>query len=98
MKQEAKRREDSIQAYQAGGRQDLADKEAAELAIIRQYLPAQLSEAEVMTALEPLVAAAKENNTDKNFGALMKQAMQQLNGQADGKVVSTVLKQLLAKQ
>jgi uncharacterized protein YqeY len=93
LKQEAKRREDSIQAYQAGGRQDLADKEVVELEIIRNYLPAQLSEADVKAALQPLVAAA----TDQNFGLLMKQAMQLLNGQADGKIVSAVLKQLLAQ-
>lgn len=93
LKQEAKRREDSIQAYTTGGRKDLADQEAAELEIIRQYLPAQLSEADVKAALAPLVA----NATDKNFGLLMKQAMQAVNGQADGKVVSAVLKQLLAQ-
>jgi uncharacterized protein YqeY len=94
LKQEAKKRDDAIQAYRSAGRADLADKEAAELTIIQAYLPAQLSEADVKTALQPLVAAS----TDKNFGALMKQAMQQLNGQADGKIVSSVLKQLIAEQ
>lgn len=94
LKQEAKKREDSVSAYAAAGRQDLADQETVELAIIRQYLPAQMSEAAVTAILQPLVAAS----TDKNFGALMKEAMQAVNGQADGKVVSAVLKQLLAQQ
>lgn len=93
LKQEAKKRDDAIQAYRSAGRTDLADKEASELTIIQNYLPAQLSEAEVKTALQPLVAAS----VDQNFGMLMKQAMQQLNGQADGKVVSSVLKQLIAE-
>lgn len=92
LKQEAKKREDSVTAYAAAGRTDLADQESAELAVIKKYLPEQLSEAEVKAALQPIVAAA----TDKNFGGLMKQAMQAVQGKADGKVVSTVLKQLLA--
>lgn len=92
IKQEGKKREDSITAYASAGRTDLADKETAELQIIKKYQPVQLSEAEVKVVIQPLV----ENATDKNFGSLMKQAMQELQGKADGKVVSTVLKQLLA--
>ncbi len=94
LKQEAKKREDSITAYAAAGRQDLADQETAELEIIRYYLPAQMSEADLTALIVPLVEAS----ADKNFGALMKQAMQAANGQADGKLVSAVLKKLLAQQ
>ena len=92
LRQEAKKREDSIASYTAASRSDLADQEKTELEIIKTYLPAQLSEADVRTALEQLVA----NSVDKQFGALMKQAVQQFDGRADGKLVSTILKSLLA--
>lgn len=92
LKQEAKKREDSIQAYRQGGREDLASKEQAEFAMIQKFLPAQLSDAAVRAELQPLVVAA----SNKDFGALMKQAMQQFQGRADGKQVATILKELLA--
>jgi len=92
LKQEAKKREDAITTYTQGGRTDLASKEQAELAIIKQYLPAQLSDDAVREQLKPIVAAAPS----KDFGPLMKQAMQALQNQADGKQVSTILKELLA--
>lgn len=92
LKQEAKKRQDSVQAYRAAGRNDLADQEQAEWELIKQYLPAQLSEAEVKVVVDQVVQGAGDN---KNFGLLMKQVMQQLDGKADGKVVSTVLKQAL---
>ncbi|MBI4407224.1 MAG: GatB/YqeY domain-containing protein [Candidatus Kerfeldbacteria bacterium] len=92
LKQEAKKRQDSVQAYRAAGRNDLADQEQAEWELIKHYLPAQLSEAEVKIVVDQVVQA---NGDNKNFGLLMKQVMQQLDGQADGKVVSTLLKQAL---
>lgn len=92
LKQEAKKREDSMQTYRQGGREDLATKEQAELAVIQQYLPAQLSDDAVRTGLQEVIAAADT----KDFGALMKQAMQHFHGQADGKQVSAILKQLLS--
>ncbi len=96
LKQEAKKRLDSVQAYRAAGRNDLADQEQAEWELIKQYLPAQLSEAEVKAVVDQVVQASiKNNGEDKNFGLLMKQVMQQLDGKADGKVVSTILKQAL---
>lgn len=91
-KQEAKKRHDSIQAYTQGGRLDLAEKEQAELAVIEQFLPAQMTEEAIRTELQQLVAQAE----NKNFGVVMKQAMQQLHGRADGQQVATILKQLLA--
>lgn len=92
LKQEAKKRQDSVQAYRAAVRNDLADQEQAEWELIKHYLPAQLSEAEVKAVVEQVLAANADN---KNFGLLMKQVMQQLDGKADGKVVSTILKQVL---
>lgn len=96
LKQEAKKRLDSVQAYRAAGRNDLADQEQAEWELIKQYLPAQLSAAEVKAVVDQVVQASIKNDGDnKNFGLLMKQVMQQLDGKADGKVVSTMLKQAL---
>lgn len=92
LKQEAKKREDSIATYAQGGRADLAAKEQAELDMIKQYLPAQLSDEAVREQLRPVVAAA----ANKDFGSLMKQAMVQLQSQADGKQVSKIIKELLA--
>ncbi|EKD75891.1 MAG: hypothetical protein ACD_43C00282G0004 [uncultured bacterium] len=91
LKQEAKKRADSITTYTQGGRADLANKEQAELEIIKQYLPAQLSDTAVREQLKPLVVGA----TTKDFGQLMKQAMLQLQNQADGKQVAIILKELL---
>ena len=96
LKQEAKKRQDSVTAYRAAGRNDLADQEQVEWELIKQYLPAQLSENEVKTVVDQVVQASIKNDGDnKNFGLLMKQVMQQLDGKADGKVVSTILKQAL---
>lgn len=92
LKQEAKKREDAIATYTQGGRNDLASKEQAEFEIIKQYLPAQLSDETVRDQLKS-IATGKSN---KDFGPLMKQAMQVLGNQADGKQVAKILKELLA--
>lgn len=92
LKQEAKKRADAIATYSQGGRSDLANKEQAELEIIKQYLPEQLSDEAVRNQLKPVVAG----KTNKDFGPLMKQAMQILGSQADGKQVAKILKELLA--
>lgn len=90
LKQEIKKRQDAIQAYQGGGRADLAAKEQAELVVLERYQPTQLSADAIRAQLQNLVSAS----ADKNFGLLMKQAMEQFGGAADGKTVSTILKEL----
>ena len=91
---EIKQRQDAIAQYTAGQRVDLADKEKAELIILQRYQPAQLSTDELTKKLEAVVQAS----TVKDFGPLMKQAMQATQGQADGKQVQVILKQILARQ
>lgn len=91
---EIKQRQDAITEYTVGRRTDLADKERAELTVLQRYQPAQLSEADLTKKLEAVVSAS----TVKDFGPLMKQAMQAIQGQADGKQVQTILKQILARQ
>ncbi|PIW36272.1 MAG: aspartyl-tRNA amidotransferase [Candidatus Kerfeldbacteria bacterium CG15_BIG_FIL_POST_REV_8_21_14_020_45_12] len=88
---EGKKRRDSIEQFAAGGRQDLADKEQAELAIIQTYLPAQISEEDIRTAVQAVISETGSNQ----FGAVMGQAMQRLKGQADGDVVKKIVQEFI---
>jgi uncharacterized protein YqeY len=88
----AKQRRESVEAFRKGGRDDLADKEQAEIAIVESYLPAAASEEEIDAAV---VAAITETgaSTAKDFGKAMKTAMAKLAGKnADGKRVSEKLR------
>ena len=89
---QAKKRKESITAFRDGGREEMAKKEETELKIISRYLPAQLDEAEIKKVVQEVTAATE----DKNFGLAMKQVMARLKGQADGKVVSRLVKEALA--
>lgn len=92
---EVKRRRDSVEQYRAGQREDLAAKEEAEIAILQAYLPQQLAPAE----LEAKVAEAIEKvgaKGPKDMGAVMKALLPEVQGRADGKVVSELVKQRLA--
>lgn len=90
----AKRRRESIEAYGKAGRQDLADKEAAELAIISEYLPQGLSQEEVMTIITAAIAelGAKGPN---DVGKVMGKIMAQVKGRADGKLVQQLVREKL---
>ena len=92
LQKEAKKRDESIALYQQAGRKDLADREAEELAVIKAYLPAALSEAEVKDAVVKMKAAG-ELGTD--FGSAMRAVMAKFKGQADGKLVADIVKQEL---
>lgn len=93
---EIKKRKDSIEAYRAGARQDLVDREEAELKILSRFLPAQLSDAEIKERVKAVVAALPEEEK-KNFGKVMKQVMAELKGQAGGELVSRAVKEALAE-
>jgi len=90
----AKQRRDSIEAYRKAAREDLAAKEEAELAIIQSYLPRQLSEDEVARIVDEAIAETGAT-APKDMGAVMKAAMPKLQGAADGKVVSRIVKERL---
>ncbi|MDD4606973.1 MAG: GatB/YqeY domain-containing protein [Patescibacteria group bacterium] len=92
---EAKKRQDSIQAYEQGGRQDLADQEKKELEIIQQYLPAQLSEDEVRKIIQNTIESLG-NVSLQDFGKIMGAIMPKLKGQADGNLVNQIVKEILA--
>jgi len=91
----AKQRRDSIEAYRAAGREDLAAKEEAELAIIQSYLPRQLSEDEIARIVDEAIAETGAA-APKDMGAVMKVVVPKVQGTADGKVVSRIVKERLA--
>lgn len=89
-----KQRKDSITQFEAGGRQDLADTEKAELAILSDYMPASLSDAEIAAE----VAAATAGATGpQDMGKVMGVLKQKLAGRADMTKVSALVKVVLAK-
>ena len=89
-----KQRRDSIEQYMAGGRQDLADKEAAEIAMIEVYLPKQMSEAE---AKDAIAAVIKETGAEgpKDMGKVMGALKAKYTGQMDFGKASGMVKELL---
>ncbi len=90
-----KQRKDSLEIYEKQNREDLAVTEREEIAIIEKYLPEQLSEAD----LEPIITAIIAQTgaaSMKDMGKVMGMASKQLAGKADGKLISGVVKRLLA--
>ena len=90
-----KQRRDSVTAYTEGGRQDLADKESAEIQVLQAYLPAQLSADAVATAVAEIIAQTGATGP-RDMGKVMGAAKQRLAGQADMGLVSQLVKQALA--
>lgn len=90
---EAKKRKDSIEAFEKGGRKDLAEKERNELVIIQAYLPAQLSPAEA----EKIAIAVVKKGGFTDFGPAMKEVMKELRGKADAKAVTEAVKKALGQ-
>ena len=96
IKKQVKQRQDSIEQFKNGGRQDLADKETKELEILKSYLPQQLSEDKIREIIEE---AVKETGASwpQDMGKLMKALLPKLSGQADNKLVSELVKARLQK-
>ncbi|PIQ48958.1 MAG: glutamyl-tRNA amidotransferase [Cytophagales bacterium CG12_big_fil_rev_8_21_14_0_65_40_12] len=90
-----KQRRDSAQIYKDQNREDLYAIEMAEVAIIEQYLPKQLSEAELEAAVRDVIAQVGANGP-QDMGKVMGAASKALAGKADGKAISTVVKNLLS--
>lgn len=90
-----KQRKESAQQYADAGRQELADNELAEAAAMDPYLPRQLSEAEVEVVLKEIIAKVGAS-APSDMGKVMGVATKQLAGQADGRLISTLVKKLLA--
>ncbi len=90
----AKQRRDSLEIYKEQGREDLAAKEESELAVIEEFLPKQLSEAELETELKAIIADVGASSP-KDMGKVMGMATKKLAGKADGKAISAMVKGLL---
>ncbi len=95
LQSQVKQRRDSIEQYQQAGRIELAEKEAAEIKIIEEYLPAALDEAAIARVVEETIAETGASSM-KEMGAVMKAVMAKLAGQTvDGKAVNQIVKSKL---
>ena len=92
---EIKRHRDSVEQYRAGNRPDLVEKEEAEIAVLQGWLPAQLTEAELRARVDEAVARVKATGP-KDMGAVMKALLPEVQGKADGKLVSELVKARLS--
>jgi len=90
----AKQRRESIEAAEAGGREDVAARETAELAIVNEYLPKQLDEAE-LEAIARQIASEVGATDPKDRGKVMGPLMQRIRGQADGRLANQVVERIL---
>ena len=93
---QVKTRRESIKAYTDAGRDDLAAKEQAEIDILQPYLPAQLAEDEVRALVAEAIAATGASSP-KDMGRVMGALMPKVKGRADGKLVSGIVNEELAK-
>lgn len=89
-----KQRQDSIEQYSNAGRTELADKERAEMELLKAYLPAELSEEELESGLREIVASTGAQSK-KDLGKVMKEATAQFKGRADGKKIQEIVSRLL---
>jgi uncharacterized protein YqeY len=90
-----KQHKDSIEQFQKGGRDDLVEKEQAELGFLESYLPQQLSEEGVKALVKEAIEAVSATSM-KDMGKVMKYVMPKAQGRADGKVINQLVKEYLA--
>jgi uncharacterized protein YqeY len=93
---EVKTRRESVEAYEKGGRNDLAAKEQAEIAILSEYLPQALTEAEIGALVAEAITATGATNA-RDLGKVMGWLAPRTRGRADGKVVSGLVASALAR-
>lgn len=94
LRKEARQREESIDAYVKAARPDLADAERAELVVIQSYLPQQIDEEAIRGVAQTVISEVGATGP-KDMGRVMPVVMAKLAGQADGRLVSQVVRQLL---
>ena len=92
---QAKMRKESIELFAQAGRKDLVDKEQAQLDLINEYLPEQMSEKEADEIISKIISDAG-TTSQKDFGRLMSEVMKQLKGKIDGKIIQDILKSKLS--
>ncbi len=89
-----KQRRDSLDIFEKQGREDLAAKEKEEMAVIEKFLPKQMSEAEIKEAVAKIITETGASSA-ADMGKVMGVASKQLAGKADGKTISSIVKELL---
>ncbi len=97
VRSEAKKRKEAIKSFQEGNREELAEKEKKELKVLSEYLPAEISEAEIE---ETVMAAIKETEAKniKDIGKVMSAVLAKVKGRADGAKVSEIVRKNLANE
>lgn len=87
---QVKQRRESIEAFEKGGRMELVEKEKAELALLKSYLPEEVSEEEIMAIVRETITSGASD-----IGAIMKAVMPKVKGRADGSLVRRIVEDLL---
>jgi len=96
IKRSVKRRKDSIEQFAKGGRADLVSKEKEELAVLEKYMPEQMSEEEIRKIVKRIILESGAPDAS-GFGKVMGAVMKEAGGNADGSVVSGIVKEELEK-
>ncbi len=96
IRKQIKARQDSIEQFKKGSRQDLADKETRELEILKSYLPPQASDEEIKKEIEEVIVLVDAQGM-KDMGRVMKEVSAKVGPGADGKLVSDLVKERLSK-
>ncbi len=91
-----KQRQDSIEQYRQGGREDLVEKESAELDVLQSYLPKALTPDELRSMVQEAIGEVQASSV-KDMGKVMGVLMPKVTGRADGKIVSTLVREALSK-
>ena len=94
LQREVKKRRESIEEYRKAGREDLAATEQAELEILNEFMPRQLSEAEIRAIVSEVIAETGATSA-RDMGKVMGPVMQRLKGAADGKLVNQIVREQL---
>ena len=94
IQKEIKSRQDSIEMYQKGGRQELSAKEEGEIKILKKYLPEQMSEGEIRTKVQGIISSVGAKGP-QDMGKVMGPVMAELKGRADGATCSRIVKEEL---
>ncbi|MFN7560243.1 MAG: GatB/YqeY domain-containing protein [Prosthecobacter sp.] len=95
VRKEIKKRQDSVASYETANRQDLADTEKAEIAVLEKYLPAAMSTEDLVKLVEAVIAEVGATSK-KEMGAVMKVLQERAAGRADGKTLSSEVSKRLA--
>lgn len=96
VRKQIKARQDSIEQFKKGNRQDLADKESKELEILKIYLPEEIPQEEINKVIEEAISSTQASGL-KDMGRVMKEVMAKVAGRADSKAVSDLVKEKLSK-